>query len=62
VQPVQPPVEIAQAQPVRAPNKPAAPVTEQKKELPKTASDLPMVTLFGAALVLAGAILRRRTA
>ena len=61
VQPKQP-VEIAQAQPVPAPNKPVAPVTEQKKELPKTASDLPMVTLFGAALVLAGAILRRRTA
>jgi LPXTG-motif cell wall-anchored protein len=62
VQPVQPPVEIAQAQPVPASNKPAAAVPEQKKELPKTASDLPMVTLFGAALVLAGAILRRRTA
>lgn len=56
------PVEIAQAQPAPAPNQPAAPVTEQKKELPKTASDLPMVTLFGAALVLAGAMLRRRTA
>jgi LPXTG-motif cell wall-anchored protein len=62
VQAVQPPVEIAQAQPVPAPNKPAVPVTEQKKELPKTASDLPMLTLFGAALVLAGAILRRRIA
>jgi len=62
VRPVQPPVEIAQVQPVPAANKPAAPVTEQKKELPKTASDLPMVTLFGAALVLAGAILRRRAA
>ena len=62
VQPVQPPVEIAQAQPVPTPNKPAPTATEQKKELPKTASDLPMVTLFGAARVLAGAILRRRTA
>jgi len=62
VQPVQPSVEIAQAQSVPAPDKPAAPVTEQKKELPKTASDLPMVTLFGAALMLAGAILRRRSA
>jgi LPXTG-motif cell wall-anchored protein len=62
VQPVQPPVEIAQAQPVPAANKPAPTATEQKRELPKTASDLPMVTLFGAALVLAGAMLRRRTA
>lgn len=61
-QPVRPPVEIAQAQPAPVPNKPAPPVTEQKKELPKTASDLPTATLFGAALVLAGAILQRRTA
>jgi LPXTG-motif cell wall-anchored protein len=56
------PVEIAQAESAPAPNKPGAPVTEQKKELPKTASDLPTVTLLGAVLVLAGAILRRRTA
>lgn len=54
----QAPVEIAQAQP--APS--VAPVTEQKKELPKTASDLPLAALLGCALLLAGAILRRQTA
>ncbi|MGH9646645.1 MAG: hypothetical protein ACRD4E_07500 [Bryobacteraceae bacterium] len=56
------PVEVAQAQPVPAPSKPAAPVTERKKELPKTASDLPMVALLGGLLALTGAILRRITA
>ena len=56
------PVEIAQAQPAPPPSPSAAPVTEQKKELPKTASDLPLITLFGGALLLAGVILRRRTA
>jgi LPXTG-motif cell wall-anchored protein len=58
---VQPPVEIAQVQPVAAPNKPAPPATEQRKELPKTASDLPLVALLGGLLVLAGAILSRRS-
>jgi LPXTG-motif cell wall-anchored protein len=58
----QQPVEIAQAQPAPPPSNSVAPVTEQKKELPKTASDLPLVTLIGGALLLAGAILRRQTA
>ena len=58
----QPAVEIAQAKPAPAPVSQAAPATEQKKELPKTASDLPMVTLIGGLSVLAGALLRRRTA
>jgi LPXTG-motif cell wall-anchored protein len=60
VQPQQPPVEIAQAQPSPAPSKPAA--AEPVKELPKTASNLPIVGLFGGMLLLAGAILRRKTA
>jgi hypothetical protein len=59
----QPPVEIAQAhQPAPASNPPAAAATEQTKALPQTASDLPAATLFGGVLVLAGAILRLRTA
>lgn len=61
VQPQQP-VEIAQAQPAPPATESVAPVTEQKKELPKTASDLPLVALLGAALLLAGATLRRLTA
>jgi LPXTG-motif cell wall-anchored protein len=56
------PVEIAQAQPVPASNSQAAPAAEQKKELPKTASDLPMATLIGGLSVLAGVFLRRRSA
>jgi LPXTG-motif cell wall-anchored protein len=58
----QPPAEIAQAEPAPASNPPAAAATEQPKALPQTASDWPAATLFGGALVLAGAILRRRTA
>ena len=57
----QPPVQIAQAQPAPAPAQ-AAPATEPKKELPKTASDLPTVTLIGGLSVLAGVFLRRRSA
>lgn len=55
-------VEIAQAQPAPAPTPAAAPAPEQPKELPKTASDLPLAASCGAALVIAGAFLRRRTA
>jgi LPXTG-motif cell wall-anchored protein len=39
---------------------PVAP--EQPKVLPKTASELPLAAWCGAALVLAGALLRRKTA
>ena len=63
-QPAQPPVEIAQAQPEPKPvTAPAAasPATSQSKELPKTASDLPLVAMLGGALVLVGAVLQRRT-
>ena len=63
-QPAQPPVEIAQAQPAPKPaTAPAAasPATSQSKELPKTASDLPLVAMLGGALVLVGAVLQRRT-
>ena len=61
-QPAQPPVEIAQAAPPAAPASPAAsPSTSSKKELPKTASDLPLAAMMGGALILAGAVLRRRT-
>jgi LPXTG-motif cell wall-anchored protein len=62
VQPKQPPVEIAQVQPAPAASQPAAPAPEQPKELPKTASDLPIVGLVGMLLLLAGAVLRRRIA
>ena len=61
----QPPVEIAQAQPAPAPSEQAAPVPEHKpagKELPKTASNLPLAALLGGVLTLAGAILRRKIA
>lgn len=61
-QPKQPPVEIAQAQPAPAPAATVPASTKQKNELPKTASDLPLVTLLGSVLLLAGAILRRRSA
>jgi len=57
----QQPVEIAQSYTARPPSTPVAPATEQKKELPKTASDLPLLALFGGLLLLAGSILRRRT-
>lgn len=53
------PVEIAQAQP--APKPATAPVPAPSKELPKTASDLPLVAMLGGALVLVGAMLQRRT-
>jgi len=60
--PSQPPVEIAQAAPNTATASPAtSPSTSSNKELPKTASDLPLAAMMGGALVLAGAILRRRT-
>ena len=59
-QPQSVPVQIAQAQPAPAPARPTTPAPE--KELPKTASDLPILGLSGALLVLAGGILRRRTA
>ena len=61
-QPSTPPVEIAQAQPAPTPTPAAAPAPEQPKELPKTASDLPLTAACGGALLLAGAFLRRRTA
>ena len=61
-QPKQPPVEIAQAHaPVAASSQPATPTPQPQKELPKTASDLPLVAVFGGVLVLGGVILRRRT-
>lgn len=62
VEPKPAPIEIAQAQPTPAPAKTAAPAPEQKKELPKTASELPAFALLGGLLTLAGAILRRRSA
>jgi len=52
--PAAPPVEIAQAQPSPVPS-------PQIKELPKTASGLPLMASCGAALVLAGVLLRRKT-
>jgi LPXTG-motif cell wall-anchored protein len=55
----QAPVQVAQATP--APSQPAAPAAAQKKELPKTASDLPLAAVLGGFLLLAGAGLRRRT-
>ena len=60
----QPPVEIAQAQPAPepAPSEQAAPAPEPAKELPKTASNLPLAALLGGVLALAGAILRRKIA
>jgi outer membrane biosynthesis protein TonB len=57
------PAQVAQAQP--APARPAVPVTPAapaQKELPKTASDLPLAALIGGVLLLAGACLRRRAA
>lgn len=60
--PEQAPAEIAQAEPAPASNPPAATATGQPKALPQTASDLPAAILFGGLLVLAGAVLRPRTA
>jgi LPXTG-motif cell wall-anchored protein len=63
-QPRPAPVQIAQAQPAPASSRPfaPAPAPPPTKELPKTASDLPIIALFGVLLVSAGAILRRGTA
>jgi hypothetical protein len=61
-QPAQPPVEIAQAAPHAAAASPATSSSaSSSKELPKTASDLPLAAMMGGALTLAGAVLRRRT-
>jgi len=54
-----PPVEIAQAQPAPAPAA-TAPAPAAPQELPKTASNVPAVALFGGLLLLAGVVLRRR--
>ncbi len=72
-QPKPQPQQIAQAQPApvrtqpiapipAAPAQPAQPAKELPKELPKTASDLPMAALVGAFFLLAGACLRRKAA
>lgn len=63
VQPSTAPVEVAQAQPAPVPSRPTAPAAAPApaKELPKTAGSLPTLTLFGGLLVLAGAMLRRKT-
>jgi len=55
------PVEVAQAQPVAQPAAPS-PSPAPAKELPKTASDIPLIALFGACFVSAGAFLRMRRA
>ena len=64
VPPTPAPVQIAQAQPApsRTPASAPAPAAEPTKELPKTASDLPILASLGVLLVLGGAMLRRRTA
>ncbi len=64
VPPTPAPVQIAQAQPApsRTPASAPAPAAEPRKELPKTASDLPILASLGVLLVLGGAMLRRRTA
>ena len=51
------PIEIAQVETTPAP----APV-EQPAELPKTGTDLPLIAIGGILLLLAGAVLRRKTA
>ena len=71
-QPKPQPQQIAQAQPapvrsqavtsVPTPAPAPAQPTEPKKELPKTASDLPLAALAGALFLLAGVCLRRRIA
>jgi hypothetical protein len=69
-QPKQPPQQVAQAQPVPVRSQPvvAAPApapaqqAEPTKELPKTASDLPLAALVGGFFVIAGACLRRKAA
>jgi len=64
VPPTPAPVQIAQAQPApsRTPASAPPPPAEPRRELPKTASDLPTLASLGALLVLAGAMLRRRAA
>jgi hypothetical protein len=67
-QPVQPPQQLAQAQPAPVRSQPpaAAPAPPQQaepsKELPKTASDLPLASLAGGLFLLAGAWLRLKAA
>ncbi len=66
-QPQQQPQELAQAQPAPAPT-PVAPATaapapaELPKELPKTASDMPLVGILGGLSLLTGVILRQTAA
>jgi outer membrane biosynthesis protein TonB len=61
---VQEPQQLAQAQPAPVQSQPIAPATpapatpQAPKELPKTASDLPLVGLLGGISLLAGAILK----
>jgi hypothetical protein len=72
-QPKPEPQQIAQAQPAPVRTQPVAPVPaapaqavqpakELPKELPKTASDLPLAALVGGFFLLAGACLRRKAA
>lgn len=67
-QPQQQPEQLAQAQPAPAHSEPVAPAAapappaELPQELPKTASDMPLVGLLGGISLVAGAILRRTAA
>jgi hypothetical protein len=65
------PQQIAQAQPAPVRTQPVAPAAaapapaqpaQPKRELPKTASDLPLAALAGVFFLLAGACLRRKAA
>jgi hypothetical protein len=62
------PEQLAQAQPAPAKSEPIAPAAQPApaaqlpKELPKTASDLPLVGLLGGISLVTGAILRRTAA
>jgi len=67
-QPQPQPEQLAQAQPAPAPSQPIAPApapaapAQLPKELPKTASDMPLVGLLGGISLVAGLVLRRTAA
>ena len=54
------PIEIAQIEVVPAPATPAP--AEIPEQLPKTGTNLPLIAVGGAILLLTGIILRRRAA
>lgn len=54
------PLEIAQVETAPAPAAPAP--VEQPAELPKTGTDLPLIAIGGAFLLLTGSVLRRKAA